>query len=277
MAGQQLGVRFWRLWSAGTTSALGSGLATIAAPLYVAAHTRSPLVVSAAQGIAWLPWLLFALPGGVLVDRVDRRRLMVLIDVVRVLVMAVLATAMLTGWASIALLYVALFLINTGEIVFRAASAAMIPAVVAHGRLERANGWLVGGTTLMQRMVAGPLGGFLFAVAVCLPFFANAGTYAASAILIALVAGRYRAAPVAESRSVRTAVLESFRWLLHQRLLRTMAMLIGLLNITLSAATALLDRVRGRLCHASPAINGRPGPPARVGIAAPDRRPLRIR
>jgi MFS family permease len=239
VADQQLGGPFWRLWSAGTTSALGSGLATIAAPLFVAAHTRSPLVVSAAQGVAWLPWLLFALPGGVLVDRVDRRRLMILIDVVRVVVMVVLATAMLTGHASIPLLYVALFLINTGEIVFRAASGAMIPSVVPRARLERANGWLVGGTTLTQQMVAGPLGGLLFATAICLPFYANAGTYAASAILIGLVAGRYRA-PVSESRSVRAEVVESFRWLLHQRLLRTMAILIGLLNITLSAATAVL-------------------------------------
>jgi MFS family permease len=239
VADQQLGGRFWRLWSASTTSALGSGLATIAAPLFVAAHTRSPLVVSAAQGVAWLPWLLFALPGGVLVDRVDRRRLMVLIDAVRVVVMVALATAMVTGHASIPLLYVALFLINTGEIIFRAASGAMIPAVVPRARLERANGWLVGGTTLMQQMVAGPLGGLLFATAVCLPFYANAGTYAASAILIGLVAGRYRP-PVSESRSVRTEIVESFRWLLHQRLLRTMAILIGLLNITLSAATAVL-------------------------------------
>lgn len=251
VADQQLGGRFWRLWSASTTSALGSGLATIAAPLFVAAHTRSPLIVSAAQGVAWLPWLLFALPGGVLVDRVDRRRLMVLIDAVRVVVMAVLATAMVTGHASIPLLYVALFLINTGEIVFRAASGAMIPAVVSYTRLERANGWLIGGTTLMQQMVAGPLGGFLFAVAVCLPFYANAGTYAASAVLIGLVAGRYRAETTSNSildgsaaqaplRTVRTEVVEGFRWLIHQRLLRTMALLIGLLNVTLTAATAVL-------------------------------------
>ena len=66
---QALGWRFAKLWTASTTSALGSGLATIAAPLFVAAHTRSPLIVSATFGVAWLPWLLFALPGGVLVDR----------------------------------------------------------------------------------------------------------------------------------------------------------------------------------------------------------------
>ena len=85
---------------------------------------QEPLIVSATTGVAWLPWLLFALPGGVLVDRVDRRRLMVAIDWIRVAVMGVLATALLAGWSSIALLDAALFFINTGEIVFRSASQA---------------------------------------------------------------------------------------------------------------------------------------------------------
>jgi MFS family permease len=247
---QRLGGRFAKLWAASTTSALGSGLATIAAPLLVASRTSDPLIVSAAFGVAWLPWLLFALPGGVLVDRVDRRRLMILIDWVRVVAMTVLATAILTGQASIALLYAVLFVVNTGEIVFRSASQAMTPSVVPRARLERANGWLVGGTTLMQGMIAGPLGGFLFVVAASLPFFANAGTYALSAILIGLVAGSYRSSPGTGAsadggeprrrRSVRAEVVEGFRWLAHQRLLRTMATLIGLLNLTLTAATAVL-------------------------------------
>jgi MFS family permease len=246
---QALGWRFAKLWTASTTSALGSGLATIAAPLLVASRTSSPLLVSAAFGVAWLPWLLFALPGGVLVDRVDRRRLMIVIDVLRVVAMGVLATAIAAGHASIGLLYAVLFVINSGEVIFRSAGQAMIPAVVPWSRLERANGWLVGGTTLMQGMLAGPLAGFLFAAAASIPFFVNAGTYAASALLIALVAGTYRSAPRAEQAgvpggqrrpSIRTEIAEGFRWLAGQRLLRTMAVLIGLLNLTLTAATAVL-------------------------------------
>jgi MFS family permease len=244
---EPLGSRFAKLWTASTTSALGSGLATIAAPLFVAAHTKNPLIVAATTGVAWLPWLLFALPGGVLVDRVDRRRLMVMIDWIRVAVMAVLATALLAGWSSIALLDATLFLINTGEIIFRSASQAMIPAVVPRARLERANGWLVGGTTLMQNMIAGPLGGFLFVLAACVPFYVNAGTYAASAVLVGLVAGTYRAARPAyrgdqtrPGRQVRQELAEGFRWLAGQRVLRTMTVLIGLLNLTLTAATAVL-------------------------------------
>src|SRR5450755_3716863 len=202
---ERLGWRFAKLWAASTTSALGSGLALIAAPLLVASRTSNPVVVSGTFAAAWLPWLLFALPGGVLVDRVDRRRLMIVIDGARVAVMAVLATAILTGHVSIGLLYAVLFVVNAGEIVFRSASQAMIPSVVPRARLERANGWLVGGTTLMQGMIAGPLGGFLFVVAVSAPFFVNAPTYAVSAVLIGLVAGAYRAPPPAGPPAGRRA------------------------------------------------------------------------
>jgi MFS family permease len=245
MTAEGLGSRFAKLWAASTTSALGSGLATIAAPLFVAAHTKSPLIVSATSGVAWLPWLLFALPGGVLVDRVDRRRLMVAIDWMRVAAMGVLTIGLLTGQAGIVLLDAVLFVINTGEVVFRSASQAMIPSVVPRARLERANGWLVGGTTLMQGMIAGPLAGFLFVLAAWVPFFVNTGTYAASAVLVGLVAGTYRALhPAADGEgrpsTIRAELAEGFRWLAHQRVLRTMTVLIGLLNLTLTAATAVL-------------------------------------
>jgi predicted MFS family arabinose efflux permease len=172
---------------------------------------------------------------------------MVVIDWARVVAMAVLAAAIVTGRASIALLYAVLFVVNTGEVIMRTASQAMVPAVVARDRLERANGWLVGGVTLMQNMIAGPLGGFLFVVAASIPFFVNAGTYAVSAVLVALIAGGYRAAPrdpagtAGSGRpSVRAELVEGFRWLVRQRLLRTMAVLIGLLNVTLTAALAVL-------------------------------------
>ena len=260
-----LGRRFALLWMASTTSALGSGLTTIAAPLFVASRTTDPLVVSATMGVSWLPWLLFALPGGVLVDRVDRRRLMIGIDWLRVAAVGVLATAIQLGYAGVWLLFAVLFVVNTGEVVFRSASQAMVVAVVPRSRLERANGWIGGGATLMQDMIAGPLGGFLFVVAASIPFFLNAGTYAASAVLVGLVAGAYRvsrrfepddrrpgspgspagaagavgAGPM-RPRSVRSDLVEGIRWLAGQRVLRTMAVLIGLLNVTLTAATAVL-------------------------------------
>jgi hypothetical protein len=251
-----LGWRFAKLCAASTTSALGSGLSVIAAPLFVAAHTHSPLVVSATSIASWLPWLLFALPGGVLTDRVDRRRLMVTIDWARVGAMGALAAAMLAGWSSIVLLDAVLFIVNAGEVVFRAASQAMIPALVPRERLERANGWLVGGALLSQGLLAGPISSFLFGLAASLPFLVNAGTYAASAALIGLVAGTYRASAGDARRvpggSVRHELAEGFRWLIGQRVLRTMTLLIGLLNVTLIAATSVLVLLAKQRLHLGP-------------------------
>lgn len=278
-AGDRLDERFARLWAAGTSSALGSGLAVIATPLLVASRTSDPLVVSAAAGAAWLPWLLFALPGGVLVDRVDRRRLMILVDWARAVAVGVLAAAIASGWVSIPLLYGVLFLVNSGEILMRTAGQAMLPDVVPRERLERANGWLVGGTMLAQGLIAGPLASGLFVVAASLPFFVNAGAYAGSAVLLAVVAGSYRPASrptvsggaVADGAveggavaggagtggaagagwwSVRAELAGGLRWLVRQRLLRTMALLIGLLNVTLTAALAVLVLLARERLHA---------------------------
>ncbi|MGW3796154.1 MFS transporter [Micromonospora arida] len=249
LVGQFINPVIAKLWAASTLSALGSGLATVAAPLFVASRTDDPLVVAGASAVAWLPWLLFALPGGVLVDRMDRRRLMIVIDLVRVVALAVLATAIISGRGGVALLFAVLFLVNTGEIVFRAASQAMVPVVVPRHRLERANGWLSGGATLMHSMLAGPLGGFLFALSAGSPFLVNAVTYALSAVLVALIGGDFRAA-VGDTHEPRTRsmggeIVEGLRWLANQRLLRTMAVLIGLLNVTLTAALAVLVLLAG--------------------------------
>ncbi len=243
----RLGGAFVKLWVAGTTSALGAGLENVATPLLVATQTRNPFVISLATAAGWVPWLLFALPGGVLVDRVDRRRLMVIIDWARVVALGALTATLVLGHVYIPLLYVVLFVVSTGEILFRPAVGAMVPAVVPRSLLERANGWLSGGVQFTSGLIAGPLGGFLFAVAYSLPFLANTLTYAASAILVGLIAGSYRGQPetpgaVAPSPrpSVLAEIRSGLRFLFANRLLRTMAMLIGLLNVTLTAALSVL-------------------------------------
>lgn len=245
MVGERLDGRYAKLWAASTTSALGSGLATVAAPLLIASRTDEPLVVSGGFAVAWLPWLLFSLPGGVLVDRVDRRKLMIILDWIRVPTVALLALAITTGNLSIALLYAVLFVINACEVVFRTAGGAMLPSIVPKALLERANGRLYAGTTLTHGMLSGPLSGFLFAAAASIPFYVNAGTYAVSALLLGLIGGAFRLRPgddpgVPVKRSVRSEMAEGFRWLAGQRLLRTMVGLIGLLNLTLVAATSVL-------------------------------------
>jgi MFS family permease len=243
----RLGAGFTKLWTASTTSALGAGLEMVATPLLVATRTHNPLVISSALAIGSVPWLLFSLPGGVLVDRVDRRLLMIAIDWIRVVALGVLSASLILGPVNIPLLYCVLFVISTGETVFRSASGAIIPDVVPRELLERANGYLSGGVQFTAGLVAGPLGGFLFAVAYSLPFLANTVTYAVSAILIGLLGGSFRAHPdplapagTAARRSVLADIRDGLRFLFGSRLLRTMAMLIGLLNVTLTAALSVL-------------------------------------
>lgn len=245
----RLGRRFGLVWSASTISALGDGVTGVAAPLLVASKTDSPLLVSGAVFATMLPWLLFSLISGGLVDRMDRRRVMVAVDCVRAVVISVLAAAVLTGHDTVALLYVVAFLLGTGETLFRAASMSVLPAVVAPMLLERANGRLMGARTVARDMVAGPLGGFLFAAGAALPFLLDAATFAAGAVLLMLLTGTFRpTAPVvaggptdgASRTSLWTEIGTGVRWLLAHRLLRTLAVLIGLLNVTLVAALSTL-------------------------------------
>ncbi|MBC3763512.1 MFS transporter [Quadrisphaera sp. RL12-1S] len=239
--------RFARLWASSSASALGTGLVLIAAPLLVATYSSDPLVVSSAFAVAWLPWLLFALPGGVLVDRVDRRRLLVVLDAVRAAALVALGAVVVAGAGGVALLYGVLFTVNACEVVSRIAGSTLVPDVVGEMSLERANGWLYGSATLMNGVLAGPLAGALFAVAAGAPFLVAAVAMVAGAALLAVLPGRYPAParPRPEGGPGRLQVAlgevgEAFGWLARQRMLRTMALLIGLLNLTYYAALALL-------------------------------------
>jgi len=240
-----LGPRFTTVWAASTISALGDGVTTVAAALLVASMTTSPLVVSGAVFAATVPWLLFALLSGGLVDRWDRRRVMVVVDSLRAVAIGGLGVAIAVDRVSVALVYAVVFLLGTGETLYRAAVLSLVPAVVQPDLLVRANGRLGAARTVVHDMIAGPLGGLLFTAAAAAPFLLDAGSFAVGVLLLALLPGTFRAT-IAEAgagpatRSLRAEILEGARWLLAHRVLRTMALLIGLLNVTLTAALSIL-------------------------------------
>jgi MFS family permease len=185
------------LWSASTVSTLGDGMYLAALPLLATTLTRDPLAVSVVTFAGWLPWLLFALPAGALVDRLDRRRVMWTVDAARALVVGALTAAVLAGWASIPLLAVAGFLVGTGQTLFENAAQAMVVSVVGRDprRLERANGQLVASLTVGQQLAGPPLGSAAFAAATWLPFLADAASFGASAALVASIRGQFRPVP----------------------------------------------------------------------------------
>jgi MFS family permease len=231
---------------ASTISNLGDGMYLAALPLLAAELTRDPLAVSVVTFAGWLPWLLFALPAGALVDRLDRRRVMWIVDATRALVVAGLTVAVLAGWAGIPLLAVAGFLVGAGQTLFENAAQAMVVAVVGRDprRLERANGQLVASLTVGQQLAGPPAGSAAFALAAWLPFLADAVSFGASAGLVASIRGRFRPDGAAGGspavRSLRAEIAEGVRFLFGHRLLRAAVLLVSASNLAFMAGEAIL-------------------------------------
>jgi MFS family permease len=230
---RRLGGAFWRLWTASTISNVGDGIDLAALPLFAAALTRDPVLVAGLATAARLPWLLFALTAGALVDRTDRRRLMVAVNVVRGGLVAVIAVSAATGTASIWLLYVVSFLLGVNETLFDNAAQSLLPAIVAPALLETANGRQQAAEMVANTFVGPPLGSVLFSLTVSAPFWADSASFIIAAALIATIAGSFKPIRVGDQprRSLRADVAEGIRWLHGQRLLRTLAILLGVANL----------------------------------------------
>jgi MFS family permease len=235
----RLGTSFWRLFASSSTSNLSDGILQAALPLLAATLTRDPVLVSALASLAFLPWLLFAIPAGTLVDRVNRRTAMALSNALRGVVLAVLAGSVLTGHASLPLLYGTAFVLGCAETVYDSAARAILPQVVARGHLERGNSLLSASESVGNIFLGAPVGAWLFAVAVSLPLWTNAAAYVVAAVLALSVAGRF-APDRSAATSMRHETIEGLRWLGRHELLRS-------LLVTTAFATVLHSLVSGIL------------------------------
>lgn len=247
MGGRQ-GRSFGTLLAAGALSNLGDGVTVAAAPLLAASLTRDPRAIGAV-GAAWsLPWLLFALVSGAVADRADRRRLLIGADLVRTASLVLLAVAVAGGRASVLLLVAVFFVTAIAETVFDSAWQATLPMVVDRGDLPRANSWMQTVELTGNGLLGPALGGVLFAAAAAAPFAVDAVSFAVSALLLATLPGRFRAAgpapgPAGASGSrptLRADIAEGVRWLLGHRVLRTICWLLAIENIVEMAGFAML-------------------------------------
>jgi predicted MFS family arabinose efflux permease len=232
-----LGADFWKLWTSSAVSNLGDGVTMVAGPLLVASITPAPAAVAGAAFAQQLPWLLFALISGAWADRLDRRRLVVTVNVVRGAALGVLATAIAAGSAGVPLVLIVCFVLGTGETLADTASAAFVPALVPPPARPRANSLLYANFNLINQFAAKPLGAWLFVVAAALPFGVNALTFGLSALLVAAI----RPLPVPSSPPERlwSEIGEGVRFLLTHRLLRTLAVTMAVANLVFCAAFAI--------------------------------------
>jgi MFS family permease len=238
--GTRLGSAFGRLWAAAAVSNIGDGVALAAGPLLLASLTSDPALVAGAMFVQQLPWLIFALPAGVYVDRLDRRHVIVLVNLVRAVVVGGLAVAVATGTATVALVYGALFVIGSMETLADNASTALLPAVVPSEQLPRANARLMGVQLVGNHLLAPPLGAALFVTAAALPFGLNATTFLVAAVLLATLRGRFRPVPAEPHPPLRHDIATGMRALLGHPVLRMLAVCLCFMNVTLVGAFAIL-------------------------------------
>lgn len=239
MRGPSLGRNYRLLWTAATVSNIGDGVVFAALPLLAASLTRDPALVAGVSTAVGLPWLLFPLVSGALVDRWDRRRVMAAADTFRCILYVILGVAVLTDRASMPLLYTIAFCVGTAETLFDNASQAMMPAIVERQRLESANSRLYASELVTNQFIGPPLGAFLFTAAAAAPFLLDGLSFALAAALV--VAIRVPVRPrAAERRPLRSEIAEGLRWLWRQRLLRALAVMLGLWNLVSTASFAII-------------------------------------
>jgi MFS family permease len=193
-----LGGDFARLWTASAVSNLGDGVTGVAAPLLMASLTGDPALVAGAVLAQQLPWLLLSLPSGAYVDRVDRRRLLVAVDLLRGAALAGLAVSVWSGAVRVPVVYAALFVLGVGATLADNAAFALLPAVVPAAGLARANARLMAGYLVANQLAGGPLGAWLFVVAAALPFGFDAASFVAGAGLIAGLRPRLAVPPTGQ-------------------------------------------------------------------------------
>jgi MFS family permease len=235
-----LGPAYWRLWWASAVSTTGDGVLVAALPLLAVMITRNPLMISLVTAAEFLPWLLLSLPAGVLVDRHDRATLMWRAQVLQGSVIAVLAVLVLLHWTDIAVLAVAAFGLGVGEVVFGNASQSVLPQLVRAEQLPEANGNQYAVQTIGQEFAGPPLGSVLFTAAAAVPFGLSAASFAGSAALLARLPKH--PPEVVPDGTVRSRVAEGLRWLLGNRLLRVVAVVLGVSSFcnTMGMATLVL-------------------------------------
>jgi len=245
----RLPAAYWRLWWAAAADNIGDGAFAVAVPLLAVTVTRDPRLISMISAATYLPWLLLSLPAGVLVDRRDRVALMWRSQAIQGVIVAVVAVQAAAGDAGIPVLAGMAFAIGACEVVFANSAQAILPDLVPAALLHRANGQQYTVAAVGQQFAGPPVGSLLFALAVALPFGLDAGSFALSAALLATLPRRPRAA--APGPPVRTAMADGLRWLAGHRLLRTLALLLGVNTFCFQLGSVTLVLLATQTLHLS--------------------------
>ncbi len=225
--GKPLSKAFWRAWTAVGVSSLGDGLAFAALPLLAESLSDRGLWVTMTFAASRLPWLLFGLVAGAWVDSRPPRLTMIQMDGVRFLAMFVLAAAVLANVASIPLVLLIAFVIGMADCAHIPAAAALLPAVVKDGELDRANSYL-SSAELAGEQFAGPtFGAALFAWAPWVPFVGDSVSFFGSGLLIRSLPSAPDARRYSKVESFRVDISAGWSWFRTNRDLWVLTLLVS--------------------------------------------------
>jgi MFS family permease len=232
--------RFARFWGACAASYLADGLFLVGLPLLAAQTTRSPAAVSLVLMAGRLPWLLLALPTGLLVDRADRRRLMMAACAGRGAALGGLAGLAATGHAGMAAIVAFAFCVGVGEIVFDTAALTLLPELTERHQLSQSNGYLQASQLGLTELTGPALGGLLAVAAIALPLGTAALLLVGSLVLVASLGGKHRPPPRTCHEPLRRELVSGLRFLWQRPVLRVFAFTGGALNVALGGMFAAL-------------------------------------
>lgn len=181
-----LGHDFTRIWSASLITNLVDGVLRLAAPLLAVSLTQDPILIGALTALGLLPWLFFAIPIGAIVDRVDRRKALVLGNSLRAVIALFIAFAVAQDFISIWLLLISVFLFGICEVLVDTTSQAVLPQILDKSNYERGNSRLQISEVIVSQFAGAPLSGLLYAVSIALPFFFSTTGFILAGLLILL-------------------------------------------------------------------------------------------
>jgi MFS family permease len=234
---------FQNLFVSNLATNLGDGVIRTAGPLLAIRLTSDPLLISLLPALTLLPWLFFAIPSGILIDRIDRRVALRIANGVRVLLAVFLVVLFATHALTIWSLFLVAFVDGACETIYDGAIRAMMPSIVSKPLLPTANSRIEAGEIILQQFLAAPLTSLLFAVSVLIPLGANIGFYALAVILALLLP---RQASGAQFTAVTDGVrpkwylqfVDGYRFIMANKMFRTLWFFTTFTGLCFSAATA---------------------------------------
>ena len=234
-----LGLNYRKLWASSAVSNLSDGIFVVALPLIAVQLTTSPLLVAGVSIAGRLPWLVFVLIAGALADRLDRRVTMRNVQLMRVVVVGLMAALALADSLSLAVLYVTAFVLGIGETLFDTAAQSIMPNLVPKALLGRANSRLYAVELTMNAFVGPPLGGFLVAISVPVALGGSALGYGIAAIGLALIVGSFKPRSEGPRPSMASEIREGFDFVWQNPVLRPLVIMVATVSLASSAVVAV--------------------------------------